>query len=98
QHMLRLPDEAQFIVPQMFAQADFFYRDSNAAIFVDGPPHDEADIMLKDQEINKRLMEAGYIVIRFHHKDDWLLAFRKHPAVFGAINPRPTPLCPHLGP
>jgi very-short-patch-repair endonuclease len=86
-HMLRLADEAQFIVPQMFAQADFFYRNCNAAIFVDGPPHDEADIMLKDQAINKRLMEAGYIVIRFHHKDDWLSIVQKHPDVFGVIAP-----------
>ena len=32
----------------------------------------------------KHLIELGYIVIRFHHKDDWLAIFRRHPDVFGA--------------
>ena len=25
----------------------------------------------------------GYIVIRFHHDDDWLATFRRHADVFG---------------
>jgi hypothetical protein len=29
------------------------------------------------------LIEMGYVVIRFHHKDDWLAIFRRHPDVFG---------------
>jgi ATP-dependent helicase YprA (DUF1998 family) len=87
QQMLRVPDEAQFQVPNLFAQPDFFYRDSNAAIFVDGPPHDDTDAMRNDETINQRLMEAGYIVIRFHHKDDWLTVVKKHPDVFGVTNP-----------
>jgi len=85
--MLRLPDEAQFRVPHLFAQPDFFYRESNTAIFVDGPPHDEADQMREDQEINQRLMEAGYIVVRFHYKEDWAAIVLKHPDVFGVSNP-----------
>jgi len=28
-------------------------------------------------------MEAGYIVIRFHHKADWSEIFRHHPDIFG---------------
>ena len=31
-----------------------------------------------------RLMEMGYIVIRFHHKADWKEIFRRHPDIFGA--------------
>jgi hypothetical protein len=86
QQMLRVPDEAQFQVFNMFAQPDFFYRDSNAAIFVDGPPHDESDVMRNDEAISQRLIEAGYIVIRFHHKDDWLTIVKEHPDVFGVTN------------
>lgn len=29
------------------------------------------------------LIERGYIVIRFHHTDDWEAIFRRHPDVFG---------------
>ena len=39
--------------------------------------------MRNDEAITQRLMEAGYIVIRFHHKEDWLAIVQKHPDVFG---------------
>lgn len=84
--MLRVPDEAQFRVPDLFAQPDFFYRESNTAIFVDGPPHDEPDQIRKDEEVNQRLLAAGYIVVRFHHKEEWLPILQKHPDVFGVPN------------
>ena len=38
----------------------------------------------EDNATTKRLIEHGYIVIRFHHKDDWVSIFRRHPDVFGA--------------
>lgn len=98
QQMLSLPDEAQFRVSDLFAQPDFFYQSSNTAIFVDGPPHDGADQMRKDQEINQRLMTAGYIVIRFHHKEDWQTIVQEHPDVFGALKPRSASLSPHQVP
>lgn len=85
--VLRLPDEAQYQVPGQYTQPDFYYRESNAAIYVDGPPHDQPDQMKEDQAITQRLMEAGYIVIRFHHKEDWPAILRKHPDIFGV--PRP---------
>jgi ATP-dependent helicase YprA (DUF1998 family) len=81
--VLRLPDDAQYQVPGQYAQPDFYYRESNAAVFVDGPPHDQADMMTKDEAVTKRLMETGYIVIRFHHKDDWAAILRRHPDIFG---------------
>jgi hypothetical protein len=87
QQMLRLPDEAQFRVPDLFAQPDFFYRESGTAIFVDGPLHDEPDQIRNDEEISQRLIETGYIVIRFHHKGDWLAIVQKHPDIFGVSNP-----------
>ena len=83
---LRLPGEAQYKVPNYYTQPDFFYRESNAAIYVDGPPHDEADQIRSDEETTRALMEMGYIVIRFHHKDDWAAIFRRHPDVFGVPN------------
>jgi hypothetical protein len=85
--VLRLPDEAQYQVPGQYTQPDFYYRESNAAIYVDGPPHDQPDQMRDDQAVTQRLMEAGYIVIRFHHKEDWIAILRRHPDIFGV--PRP---------
>ena len=81
--ILRPPSDAQYRVPDYFTQPDFFYREHNAAIYIDGPPHDEADQIRKDEEITGRLMEAGYVVIRFHHKAKWGEIFGRHPDIFG---------------
>ena len=83
--VLRLPDEAQYRVPGQYTQSDFYYREWNAVIYIDGPPHDQTDQMKEDQAITQRLMEAGYIVIRFHHKEDWSAILRKHPDIFGVL-------------
>lgn len=83
--VLRPPSDAQYFIEAHSTKADFFYREHNATIYVDGPPHDEPDQIRADEIITQRLMEAGYIVIRFHHKDDWLAIFRRHPDVFGVF-------------
>ena len=81
--VLRPPSDAQFLIEACSTRPDFFYREYNAAIYVDGPVHDEPDQMRKDEEINQRLMLAGYVVVRFHHKADWTANFRNHPDIFG---------------
>ncbi len=82
--ILRPPSDGQFLIEACSTKPDFYYREHNAAIYVDGPPHDEADQMRDDEVITKRLMEMGYIVIRFHHKADWNEIIRRHPDIFGA--------------
>ncbi|OFV82724.1 MAG: hypothetical protein A2W26_09840 [Acidobacteria bacterium RBG_16_64_8] len=81
--MLRPPSDAQYRVPGYFTQADFFYREDNAAIYIDGPPHDEPAQLREDDSTTQALIEMGYIVIRFPYKDDWRRIFRRHPDVFG---------------
>lgn len=81
--MLRPPSDAQYRIPAYFTQPDFFYREYNAAVYVDGPPHDEAAQVREDDGTTRALIEMGYIVVRFHHRDDWLAVFRRHPDVFG---------------
>ena len=81
---LRLPTDAQYQIPGYYTQPDFFYREANAAIYIDGPPHDAPDQIREDDATTRRLIERGYIVIRFHHKEDWLSIFRHHADVFGA--------------
>lgn len=80
---LRLPSDAQYQIPNYYAQPDFYYSETNVAVFIDGPPHDEPDQLRKDEEVTRGLMEMGYIVIRFHHGDDWPAIFQQHPDVFG---------------
>ena len=81
--MLNLPSHSQFLLETHYTRPDFYYHEHNAAIYVDGPVHDEPDQMRKDQEIDERLLMASFVVIRFHHKADWSAIFRRHPDIFG---------------
>jgi len=81
--LLSPPSDAQYLIESCSTRPDFYYRDNNAAIYIDGPPHDEPDQMRQDETITKRLLEMGYIVIRFHHKADWREIFLRHPDIFG---------------
>lgn len=81
--LLNPPSDAQFLIEGYYTQPDFFYREFNAAIYVDGPPHDEPEQIREDERITRDLMERGYIVIRFHHEKNWEAIFRGHPDVFG---------------
>jgi ATP-dependent helicase YprA (DUF1998 family) len=83
--VLRPPSDAQLLIDACSTRPDFFYREHNAAIYVDGPPHDEPDQIRADEEIARRLMDVGYVVVRFHHKADWKEVLRKHPDIFGPI-------------
>jgi len=83
--VLNPPSDAQHRIEACSTRPDFFYREHNAAIYVDGPPHDERDAIRADEEITRKLMEAGYVVIRFHHSADWDAIFRKHPDIFGVV-------------
>lgn len=82
--LLRPPSDAQYLIESCSTKPDFFYQEYNAAIFIDGPPHDEPDQIKKDDHISSLLIGEGYIVIRFHHSADWQEIFSKHPDVFGA--------------
>ena len=83
---LRLPSDAQYAIPGHYTRPDFFYREENAAIYVDGPPHDAPDQAREEEAATRTLIEAGYIVLRFHHGADWPAVFRRHPDLFGVVN------------
>jgi hypothetical protein len=81
--VLRPPSDGQYLIESCSTRPDFFYREYDAAVYVDGPPHDEPHQIKADEEITRTLMEMGYIVIRFHHKEDWKNVFQRHPDIFG---------------
>jgi len=80
---LRLPSHAQYLIESCQTRPDFFYANDKVVIFIDGPPHDNPSATASDEEINNRLLEAGYLVLRFHHKDDWVEKIKHYPDVFG---------------
>lgn len=83
QLVLRPPSHCQYLIEACSTRPDFFYREHNCAIYVDGPVHDEPEQLRADEEITRRLMEMGYVVIRFHHRADWNAIVRQHPDIFG---------------
>jgi very-short-patch-repair endonuclease/predicted RNA-binding Zn-ribbon protein involved in translation (DUF1610 family) len=82
----RLPDDAQKLLSDYFTKPDFFYAESFAAIYVDGPPHDDPHQKTKDEEITAKLKDAGFQVIRFHHQADWPSLLDNYPSVFGTAS------------
>lgn len=80
---MRLPSHAQLQISGIFCQPDFFYQDANSAIFIDGPPHDTPEARANDATVDERLFNAGYLVIRFHHTEDWNAKFDEYSEIFG---------------
>ena len=80
---LALPTHGQHLVEQARALPDFLYARDQAAIFIDGPVHDHADVSARDVAAQERLEESGYLVIRFGHAEDWPAIFGRYPSVFG---------------
>jgi very-short-patch-repair endonuclease len=82
--MLLPPSHAQYRIEGLYTDPDFYYEEYNAAVYIDGPPHDTPEQIANDAEITRRLQEHGYAVIRFHHsRDNWKSVFLKHRDVFG---------------
>jgi len=79
----RLPDRAQVFVEACQTRPDFLYEDYQAAIYIDGPPHDYADRQARDLQQTEAMEDYGYTVIRFSHADDWGQIAARYPHIFG---------------
>jgi ATP-dependent helicase YprA (DUF1998 family)/very-short-patch-repair endonuclease len=80
---LRLPSHAQALVEECRTRPDFLYRDSQVAIYVDGPQHDYHDRQSRDQQQTTCMEDAGWTVIRFGHADNWEKILDRYPNIFG---------------
>jgi very-short-patch-repair endonuclease len=87
---LHLPSDAQRLIARVGTRPDFFYERQQVAIYVDGPIHDYLDRQHRDVEATCRMEDAGYIVVRFGHRDDWDAILAAHSGIFG----RPQPVRP----
>jgi superfamily II DNA/RNA helicase len=66
---LKLPDEAQPIIRDMFVRPDFWYK-PNIYIFCDGTPHDDSHVKKDDLEKRKALNDDGkYQVLAWYYKN-----------------------------
>lgn len=85
QHGHHKPDRAQHTITSVGTCADFFYDDYNLAVFIDGPHHDREAQAARDDAINRKLDEQGFLVVRFS-KDQatWPAVFAANADLFGA--------------
>jgi len=86
QYNLKLPSHANKYLEQFGTKPDFLYEDSGTVIYVDGPPHDYPDRQKRDKDKSEELANAGYLVLRFHHQDDWLSIIKRYPNIFGKLS------------
>ncbi len=87
-HGYRRPDRGQESIMQCNTCADFFYEDWKAAIYIDGPHHDEPTQRQRDAQIDQALAAAGYYVVRFPKEQGrWPEIFAGHAGLFGTGNP-----------
>ena len=85
QRGLRLPTHAQRLVEEAGTRPDFFYGGGyDVAIYIDGPHHDYPERQRRDVAQADAMDDLGYMVIRFHHQDDWAATVAEYPYVFGS--------------
>ena len=81
EHEHRLPDQAQVNLDG--TRPDFFYAETQAAVYVDGAPHQFADRQSRDRQARDKLEAMGIEVIRVQGEDTWPGLLAAYPWVFG---------------
>jgi very-short-patch-repair endonuclease len=77
----RLPDAAQEAING--ARPDFFFVDTQACVYVDGPIHDFVDRAERDSAIRDRLEREGFCVVRVQDDTSWPRVTTVYGFVFG---------------
>jgi hypothetical protein len=78
----RLPDFAQYTVPEVMTVPDFFYE-PNVCVYCDGGVHDEPQQQASDKAIRQELKARGYRVIVIRHDCGLEAQTHAHHDVFG---------------
>lgn len=79
----RLPDRAQVTLEEFNTRPDYIYP-HGTVIYIDGPHHDQPGQQKIDEDITKKLKNAGYEVIRFpKERERWPGIIARYPDVFG---------------
>ena len=87
----RLPDRAQPYLPIYATRPDFAYSHSQTLVYIDGPVHQQRVRESNDAEIDQRLRDAGYTVVRFpSDRSSWARICEEYTWVFGCGTERTT--------
>ena len=78
----RLPDFAQYTVPDVMTVPDFFYE-PNVCVYCDGSVHDEPQQRANDEAIRRELKARGYRVIVIRYDRDMEAQLQGHMDIFG---------------
>lgn len=82
---LRLPDEAQPLVPGItWTRPDFLFdfdRDK-VLIFVDGAVHDAHEVRLQDEQKRDRCRAKGFTVLEWHYSQPLEVFIKQHDDIF----------------
>ena len=78
-----LPSDAQFYIEVAETTPDFIYEAYKTVIYIDGPPHDYPERQARDKYQESALIDAGWDVIRFHHRDSWDTIIKNNQTLFG---------------
>jgi len=80
---LRLPSHSQQFFDHCQTRPDFYYHESKAAIYIDGPPHAYAERQQRDGLQTGCMENGGYIVVRFKDTENWMSTIGEFPSIFG---------------
>lgn len=81
---IKLPDEAQPKVDDMFVRPDFYYK-PNVFIFCDGTPHDNPEVKKDDAAKRAALKNAGYQILSWYYMDSLVDFIAKRPDIFKKV-------------
>jgi len=81
---IKLPDEAQPDVDEMYVRPDFYYK-PNVFLFCDGTPHDTPAIKKDDEEKRAALKNAGYQILSWYYKDSLDKFIARRPDIFKKV-------------
>ena len=88
----RLPDRSNHYLEAYATCPDFTYEEQQTLVYVDGPHHDADPRKREDAQITKRLVDAGYTVVRFPADSRrWAGVIKEYSWVFGAGDKAGTP-------
>ncbi|MFT4038962.1 MAG: DEAD/DEAH box helicase [Thermomicrobiales bacterium] len=79
----RLPDRAQLYLERFQTRPDFFYDESQACIYVDGPHHEFPERQQRDREAQSRFEDGGFEVVRVQDESTWPEAVARYSWIFG---------------
>jgi len=81
---LKLPDEAQKRVPDIYCQSDFYYA-PRVWIFCDGSPHDKPRVRERDNDQRQLIIARGDEVWSWHYREDLATKVAERPDIFTKV-------------